>query len=292
MNCYAHAYAGAPKAINPRERSYLIEIIMKKVIKQQEEDIKNLKINNIFAPYILHPVLCFLLFGLWHLAINSENEMVTVDRHCKVDINNKRVTLKGYVALDKDTQPLEYLACSPGTKEYESLFALYSKPSNIHLALLSIGLEPKGFLQRKRKGLIVYFPNPKAPKLRIFVIWKDKGKIKKRKVESLIWNKANKASFSELARKKVYTKMYWLFSGSREIRQFDFNTGTFTNTKIYGADQFGTIIGLQYDVNSVITLPFYIGNKWENIEAYVNVREAPKSKTKVTLIIKPYKPNM
>lgn len=241
---------------------------------------------------ILYTVFCFFLFSYWVVAGELENKIVTIDKHCKVDIEKKQVILKGYFALDKDTQPLEYLACSPNTKDYESLFVLYSKPSNIHLALLSIGLEPKGFLQKKRKGLIVYFPNPKAPKLRIFAIWKDKGKIKKRKVESLIWNKANKASFSELAKKKVYTKMYWLFSGSREIRQFDFNTGKFTNTKIYGADQFGTIIGLQYDPNSVITLPFYIGNKWENIEAYVNLREVPRVKTKVILVVKPFKPNL
>lgn len=229
-------------------------------------------------------VLLFFAFCL-----SNDNKIASIDKYTKVNLVAKKVILRGYFAMNNPNQPLEYLACSPQTKEYESLFALYSKPSNIHLALLSIGLEPKGFLERKRKGLIVYFPNPKAPKLSILALWRDRGKIKKRKVESLIWNKVNAATFTQLAKKNVYTKMYWLFSGSRQIRQFDFDTGEFTKTKVYAADAFGTIIGLQYDVNSVITLPFYIGNKWENIEAYPNIKEIPKPKTAVTLIIKPYR---
>lgn len=234
------------------------------------------------------------IYGFLIIAVNitffytANSKIVAIDKYTRVDIVKKKVILQGYIVINNFNQPLEYLACSPGTKEYESLLALYSKPSNIHIALLSIGLEPKGFIKRKRKGIVVYFPNPKAPKLQIYIVWKEKGKIKKRKIESLIWNKTHQASFLELAKKNIYTKMYWLFSGSREIKQFDFNTGEFTNTRVYAADQFGTIIGLQYDVNSVITLPFFIGDKWENIEAYANAKEVPKPKTKVTLIIKPY----
>jgi hypothetical protein len=155
--------------------------------------------------------------------------------------------------------------------------------------LLSIGLEPKGFIKRKRKKIIRYFPNPKSSKVKILVKWKDRGIIKIRRVETLIWNKIHNATFLELAKKGVYTRMYWLFTGSQDIREFDFNTGEFTDKKVYAADKFGTIIGIQFDVNSVISLPFYIGDKWENIEAYINPKEVPKPKTKATLIIKPLK---
>ncbi|MFN7181537.1 MAG: YdjY domain-containing protein [Planctomycetota bacterium] len=240
--------------------------------------------KNFFPFKILVISLILLTYSLIYL----EN-IVKIDKFCKVDLRSKNVVLKGYFALDNPNQPLEYLACAPGSKDYESLLALYSKPSNIHLALLTIGLEPKGFITRKRKGVILYFPNPKASKVKIFVIWQVKGKIKKRKVESLIWNKRRNSTFLELAKKGVYTKMYWLFTGSRMVKKYDVHTGKFANKKVYAADVTGTIIGLQYDVNSVLSLPFFIGDKWENIEAFINPKQVPKAKTKVKVVIMPLK---
>lgn len=245
--------------------------------------------STLFEKKFCFGALLILISVLMTQNVNEKN-IVKIDKYCKVNLKKKKVILKGYFALNNPNQPLEYLACTPGSKDYESLFALYSKPSNIHLALLSIGLEPKGFIKRKRKGIIRYFPNPKSSKVKILVVWRDKAKIKKRRVESLIWNKVRNSTFLELAKKGVYKKMYWLFTGSQEIRQYDFNTGKFTDIKIYAANAAGTIIGLQYDVNAVISLPFFIGDRWENIEAFINLKEVPKPKTKATLIIKPYIP--
>ncbi len=239
--------------------------------------------------YILHKLLVILVLSLYFQTVYLNGEkIVKIDRYCKVNLLNKEVILKGYFALGNPNQPLEYLACTPGSKDYESLFALYSKPSNIHLALLTIGLEAKGYIKRKRKGIIVYFPNPKSDKVKILAIWRVGGKIKKRRVERLIWNKFRKDTFFGLAKKGIYKKMYWLFTGSQMVRSYNIKTGKFSKKKVYAADISGTIIGLQYDVNAVISLPFFIGDKWENIQAYINSQEVPKPKTKVTLIIKPY----
>ncbi len=238
------------------------------------------------VPRLLFVLTLILLLQSIYL---NEKKIVRIDKFCIVNLKKREVILKGYFALNNPNQPLEYLACTPGSKDYESLFALYSKPSNIHLALLSIGLEPKGFITRKRKGIIKYFPNPKSSKVKILAIWQVRGKIKKRRVERLIWNKLHKNTFFGLAQKGIYTKMYWLFTGSHQIKRYDFNTGKFTDTKVYAADFQGTIIGLQYDMNSVLNLPFFIGDRWENIQAYINPKEVPKPKTKVTIIIKPYK---
>ncbi len=53
----------------------------------------------------------------------------------------------GYVDLDatvvlRDGQWLELLACSPNTREHESILTASARPSHLHLALLLIGLEP------------------------------------------------------------------------------------------------------------------------------------------------------
>lgn len=56
-----------------------------------------------------------------------------------VDLKSKRVYVDGYVSMKRG--PLEMLACPVGTKEHESVVALFAKSSDVHAALLAIGAE-------------------------------------------------------------------------------------------------------------------------------------------------------
>lgn len=56
-----------------------------------------------------------------------------------IDRKAKRVYVDGYVAMRRG--PLEMLACPVGTKEHESVIALFAKSSEVHAALLAIGAE-------------------------------------------------------------------------------------------------------------------------------------------------------
>lgn len=54
-----------------------------------------------------------------------------------VDLKSKRVYIDGYVSMKRG--PLEMLACPVGTKEHESVVALFAKSSDVHAALLAVG---------------------------------------------------------------------------------------------------------------------------------------------------------
>jgi hypothetical protein len=54
-----------------------------------------------------------------------------------VDMKSKRVYVDGYVAMQRG--PLEMFACPVGSKEHESMIALFAKSSEVHAALLAVG---------------------------------------------------------------------------------------------------------------------------------------------------------
>ncbi len=56
-----------------------------------------------------------------------------------VDMKAKRVYIDGYVAMRRG--PLEMFACPVGTKEHESVVAVFAKSSEVHAALLAIGAQ-------------------------------------------------------------------------------------------------------------------------------------------------------
>ncbi|MBB3206419.1 hypothetical protein FHS27_002228 [Rhodopirellula rubra] len=56
-----------------------------------------------------------------------------------VDLKAKRVYIDGYVTMTRG--PLEMLACPVGTKEHESVIAVFAKSSEVHAALLAIGAQ-------------------------------------------------------------------------------------------------------------------------------------------------------
>lgn len=56
-----------------------------------------------------------------------------------VDMKTKRVYIDGYVSMKRG--PLEMLACPIGTKEHESVVAVFAKSSEVHAALLAIGAQ-------------------------------------------------------------------------------------------------------------------------------------------------------
>ncbi len=63
---------------------------------------------------------------------------------------------RGYVELDavvvgREAEWLELVACTPGTREHEALVTVSATPSDLHLALLLLGVEP-GRPQRGVRG--------------------------------------------------------------------------------------------------------------------------------------------
>ncbi|GIW99336.1 MAG: hypothetical protein KatS3mg111_2669 [Pirellulaceae bacterium] len=68
--------------------------------------------------------------------------MTRLDPHSRVwvDRQKKRLVVDGYIALNAGQ--LEMFACLVGTKEHESVVAVFSKALVVHAGLLAIGAEP------------------------------------------------------------------------------------------------------------------------------------------------------
>ena len=64
-----------------------------------------------------------------------------------LDAEARTVDLTGTV-VGRDVDWLELVACTPGSREHESLVTVDAAPSMIHLALLTLGLEPGRPLHR------------------------------------------------------------------------------------------------------------------------------------------------
>src|SRR5690606_28221661 len=81
-----------------------------------------------------------------------------------IDKENKRIYADGYVSLREGM--LEMFACPVGTKEHESIVAVYSRAQVIHAALLAIGAEPGQAVQFRPE-----FKPPEGPEIEIEVRW-------------------------------------------------------------------------------------------------------------------------
>lgn len=94
--------------------------------------------------------------------------MTRLDPDSRVWANKKtgRVVVDGYVALRAGQ--LEMFACPVGTKEHESVVAVFSKAQLIHAALLAIGAKPGKPVQWEPQ----YTP-PTGSEIQVMALWKD-----------------------------------------------------------------------------------------------------------------------
>lgn len=82
-----------------------------------------------------------------------------------VDLTNRRVIGEAAVCLRDDA--LEFAACSPGTKEHESLLVLTAQPKHLHLGLLLAGIRPGTPARWKGEQ----FLPPTGDRIRITLRW-------------------------------------------------------------------------------------------------------------------------
>lgn len=84
-----------------------------------------------------------------------------------IDPVAKRVYIDGYVSMRRGA--LEMFACSIGTKEHESVVALFAKSSEVHAALLAIGAE-SGTTARWDPD----FAPPTGQPIEVWVMWRPR----------------------------------------------------------------------------------------------------------------------
>lgn len=141
---------------------------------------------------------------------------------------------------------LEVLACTPDTREHETLAVVKAKPSHVHAAMLAVGLKPGkpgGWSYADEKLTPVH---PSGDRVRVRFVTKDAGG-RETEHDPLDWvvNARDRSSFlsaeKAAAEKEKLAAPGWVFGGSVLKKRKD-EKGV--EREVYDADGSGTLIGL------------------------------------------------
>ncbi len=186
--------------------------------------------------------------------------------------HHQTVSLQAWVCLD--TGWLEQIACSPGTREHESLLVVRAIPSQIHAAMLAAGFEPGAPGRWRYEHEEFSFIAPTGSAVEVLVRYTDEaGTIIEESIRMWIHDHHDRETFPDVP---------WIFAGSRLITDD-------TLKNYYVADASGSIIGLVTFGDEVIGFSQVLADQaavhapeWE-----VDTDAIPPVGTEVTLIIAP-----
>ena len=183
--------------------------------------------------------------------------------HINVDVEEKQVRVECQ-ALRVD-MPLEFFCVKTGTSEHESVLRSDVTPSQLHLALLMIGLEP-GEPVRYSEAAQKWLP-PKGPPLQIFCEYQKEGQTVRLPAYRMMRNVKSKEPMPPLT---------WIFAGSRVMPDGQ-----------YAADVTGYIVSIVNFDLTMIDIPKLASNANETLEWETNPETVPETGTPVTMIIEP-----
>ena len=180
----------------------------------------------------------------------------------QVDIAHK--TLRVECRTVKAEYPLEFYCVVANTYEYEAVLSSQVKPSNLHLALLMLGLQPGKSLQYS-KATDSLTP-PKGPELRLSVEWVKDARLVRYPANQLL---------RSIKTKQPAPAMTWCFAGSRIIKG------------AYMADVTGYLVSVVNVDGMVIDLPKPSSRAMDDREWEPNWELMPETGTQVWLVIEP-----
>ena len=183
--------------------------------------------------------------------------------HINVDVKARQVRVDCQM-LGVEA-PLEFFCVLSGTNEHESVLRTSAKPSNIHLALLMLGLEP-GEPVKFSEAAKKWMP-PHGPPLSITVEFKKDGKLIRMPATRLMRSIKTKDAMPQHA---------FIFAGSQ-----------LGPDGAYAADITGYVVSIVNFDLSLIDVPQLASNANETLEWQVNKDVGPDAGAPVTMIIEP-----
>lgn len=194
--------------------------------------------------------------------------------HIRLDREAGVVELDARVVIDKDNEWLELIVCTVGGREYESVLATEARPSHLHLALLTLGLEPGRPLswQRNDQDELVMI-EPAGPPVEVTLVYEADGQ--RREVDPSAWIRNAQTG-------EPMPADQWLFTGSAFV--------DYEGKKVYMADLNGTILSLVNFGDDLIARNTQLTNQTDGGEWVANHDAIPAKDTAVIVRIKPAKP--
>ena len=160
-----------------------------------------------------------------------------------VNMTERYVELKGKVCLREGL--LELVATVPAGKEHESIVSLQTRPSNIHAALLMLGLKPGEPGRWRYEGTKAVAIDPKGDRVRLTLRWERDGKWEEKPINEFILDREGK---------KHAPSDEFVFAGSRVVEPKGAD-GKVTGPPVYLADQTGDIVALVSFDDEVLAWP-------------------------------------
>lgn len=182
--------------------------------------------------------------------------------HLQVDVAHHEVRMD-CEAINCDA-PLEMLCCVAGTHDYESVLRTSAQPSQVHLALLMIGLhngEPAHYSAAAKRWI-----PPSGDEMHIDAEFMRNGKLVRMDACDLM---------RDIKTHRPMPRLPWVFAGSRVVN------GTYT------ADVTGYLLTVVNFDWSVIDVPALRSNSDATLQWERNPQVSPPAPTRVTLIITP-----
>ena len=183
--------------------------------------------------------------------------------HIDVDIKAKQVRVECQM-LGVEA-PLEFFCVLSGTNEHEAVIRTSAKPSNIHLALLMLGLEP-GEPVKYSEAAKKWMP-PHGPPLSITAEFQRDGELTRVPITRLMRSIKTKEPMPQHA---------FIFAGSQ-----------IGPDGAYAADITGYVVSIVNFDLSLIDVPELASNANETLEWQVNKDVAPDAGANVMMIIEP-----
>ncbi|MEM8732777.1 MAG: YdjY domain-containing protein [Planctomycetota bacterium] len=211
-------------------------------------------------------------FGEKYKAVESTfgepPKMLRLDPSSRVwaDKKNKRIVVDGYIALDAG--PLEMFACIAGTKEHESVVAVFSKAYVIHAGLLAVGAKKGTPVEWEPK-----FKAPTGSEIAIEALWKDEKTGERKRIDARQWvMQATRDEAKPL-------ELNYVFAGSSMWKDEE------TGEEVYQADVGGDLICVSNFSTSTLDLPIESTTETAGLLFAAYKGRVPKRGTPVRLVL-------
>lgn len=215
---------------------------------------------------------CFGVFVLFLLTIGCGQSLAQAPAtqpgvgrlpHIQVDVRNKQVRVE-CEALRCEA-PLEFFCVIAGGSEHESAIRTRAKPSDLHTAMLMLGLAP-GEPMKYSEAAKKWFP-PHGPPVNITMEFEKDGKRVSLPAYELM---------RDVKSKKPMPAQSWIFAGSRLLEN-----GT------YGADPTGYVVSIVNFEYSVLDVPRLASSANETLEWEAALDLMPALGAPMTMLIEP-----
>ncbi len=186
-----------------------------------------------------------------------------------LDLGHRRIDLDATV-VGREVEWLELLACSPGTREHESIVTLDASATDLQAALLLLGLEPGSPMTVERDGDAIVVHPPTGPQVEVFFLIDGDQPVPANR-----WVVAQDTG-------EVMPDHRWLFTGSRFTE--------FNGQRWFLAEQNGTLISLVSFGDDLLGRPTTQSDQGGNGLWTANTDAIPPLGTRLTVRLQPVAP--